>query len=281
MTLPAGLYVVATPIGNREDISTRAIQTLEQVNCIAAEDTRHSRILLDFYGIKTPFIALHEHNERESAQGILARIQAGEAIALISDAGTPLLSDPGYFLVRQVQEAGLLVIPIPGACAPIAALSAAGLPTDRFCFEGFLPAKSSSRLKFLQQLVKETRTLIFFESPHRIMESLRALCEVFGQDREAAIARELTKKFETIRRDTLGALLEWLITDENQQRGEFVILVHGAILSPQEDEQDVRAREIIEILSKELPLAQTVKLTAAITGLKKNQVYDLALQSKK
>jgi 16S rRNA (cytidine1402-2'-O)-methyltransferase len=276
--LPSALYVVATPIGNRDDISTRAQTVLASVNLIAAEDTRHSRILLDSLGIRTPLIALHEHNERQTAHAILEKIKQGESVALISDAGTPLLSDPGYFLVRQAQEENIQVIPIPGACAAITALSAAGLPTDRFCFEGFLPAKSASRKKFLEQLKQETRTIIFYESPHRIMESVTDIAEVFGDQREAVIARELTKKFETIRRANLATLIKWMKEDENQQKGEFVIIVHGAILDEDISEQDQEAIRILKILCEEMPMTQAVKLVASITGLKKNHVYELGLQ---
>lgn len=278
--IQAALYVVATPIGNRDDISTRAKEVLASVNVIAAEDTRHSRILLDSLEIKTPLIALHEHNERAASDAILKRIKQGEAIALISDAGTPLLSDPGYFLVRQAQEENITVIPIPGACAAIVALSAAGLPTDRFCFEGFLSAKSGPRKQTLEKLQHETRTLIFYEAPHRILDSLKAMQEVFGPQREAVIGRELTKKFETIRRAPLGELVPWVTADEMQQKGEFVVLVHGAAEQEMVSEKDQEALVILKVLCEELPVAQAARMVAAITGLKKNHVYDLALKIK-
>lgn len=275
--IQAALYIVATPIGNRDDISTRAKEVLASVQVIAAEDTRHSRILLDSLEIKTPLMALHEHNERAASDTILKRIQQGEAIALISDAGTPLLSDPGYFLVRQAQQENITVIPIPGACAAIVALSAAGLPTDRFCFEGFLPAKAGPRKQTLEKLQHETRTLIFYEAPHRILDSLQAMQEVFGPQREAVMGRELTKKFETIRRAPLGELVPWVAADAMQQKGEFVVLVHGAAEQEMMSEKDQQARAILKVLCEELPVAQAARMVAAITGLKKNYVYDLAL----
>ena len=272
------LYIVATPIGNLQDMTLRAIETLKSVDCIAAEDTRHSSSLLRQFAISTPIIALHEHNERERASHLLAKLLQGQSIALISDAGTPLISDPGFFLVRAVREAGVRIVPIPGACAAVAALSVAGLPTDRFVFEGFLPAKTKARLDRLQNLVAETRTLIFYESPHRILECLEAMLEVFGSARQVVIARELTKTFETLRAGSLVDLVEWTKSDANQQRGEFVVLVEG-------NEEKVNAdllcaEKIVSILLAELPVKQAVDLAVKITGEKKNFLYDLALKIK-
>ena len=205
---PGSLYVVATPIGNLDDISARALRILREVALIAAEDTRHSARLLQHFGIQTPLAACHEHNERDQGGRCLARLQAGEDVALISDAGTPLISDPGYHLVRQARAAGFAVVPVPGACALIAALSAAGLPSDRFIFEGFLPAKAAGRRARLEQVREEPRTLIFYEAPHRILECLQDMCEVFGDDRPALLARELTKTFETLQGLPLAELCE-------------------------------------------------------------------------
>ena len=210
------LYIVATPIGNMGDITLRAREVLGQVDVIAVEDSRRSGQLLNKLGVSSPMIALHEHNERQVCASLLQRIEQGEAVALISDAGTPLLSDPGYFLVQQARERSLRVIPVPGVSALIAALSVAGLPTDRFVFEGFLPAKSAARLQRLQKLRHESRTLIFYEAPHRIVEMIHDASTVFGQDREAVIARELTKTFETVHGDTLGKLLQWLQRSEER-----------------------------------------------------------------
>ncbi len=269
------LYIVATPIGNLQDMSLRAIETLKTVDCIAAEDTRHSAPLLQHFMVKTPLIALHEHNERECADLLIKRLKQGESIALISDAGTPLINDPGYFLVREARKAGIQVIPIPGPSALIAALSASGLPTDRFCFEGFLPAKSKHRLKHLETLRHETRTLIFYEAPHRVLESLQDMLETFGPEREVVIARELTKLYETIYSGTLSHLVEWVKQDENQQRGEIVLMVKGA--EAISNEVDDSLEDILKILLAELPLSQAVELAAKITNRRKNEVYQKAL----
>jgi 16S rRNA (cytidine1402-2'-O)-methyltransferase len=222
------LYIVSTPIGNLGDITPRALEILQAVELIAAEDTRHSARLLQHFGINTPMWALHDHNERTQAERIVQRLEGGENIALISDAGTPLISDPGYHLVRRVREAGFRVVPIPGACALIAALSASGLPTDRFAFEGFLPAKQQARLQRLEAVAADPRTLMFYESPHRLLDSLEAMRQVFGGDRYLVLARELTKTFETIHGAPLDQLIDWVRADANQQRGEFVLLLQGA-----------------------------------------------------
>ena len=275
---PGVLYVVATPIGNLDDLSPRALLTLNEVSLIAAEDTRHSSKLLRHFGILTPVTAFHEHNEREKAAELVAFLHSGKSIALISDAGTPLVSDPGYRLVRATHAAGIRVVPLPGACAAIVALSASGMPSDRFAFEGFPPVKSAARRAWFEALAGEPRTLIVYESPHRIVESLQDMVAVFGAAREAVYARELTKQFETVRHATLGELAHWVAEDANQQRGEIVVLIHGA--APAETETSEDATRILRILIKELPVRQAAALAAEITGQKKNQLYELALQLK-
>lgn len=276
MTQCGTLYVVATPIGNLGDMTARAIVVLQQVDLIAAEDTRHSGPLLQHFGITTPCIACHDHNEREIAAGLVARIMAGESIALISDAGTPLISDPGYHLVRAAREASVPVVPIPGASAMIAALSVSGLPSDRFSFEGFLPAKSSARRQRLQALADEGGTLIFYESTHRIEESLADMAEVFGLERYVVIAREITKRFETVHGDTLENLIAWIATDANQTKGEFVVMVHGAA-APETRVVDAETERVLRLLLEELPVKQAAALAAKITGAKKNALYQFAL----
>ncbi len=269
------LYVVATPIGNLADFSPRAQSVLSQVDLIAAEDTRHSRKLLDHFGINTAVTAYHEHNEREKAGTLLAALREGRNVALITDAGTPLVSDPGFGLVRQARAAQIRVVPIPGPCAAITALSAAGLPSDRFAFEGFPPAKETARRGFFEDRRAETRTLIFYETPHRIADSLRDMAETFGAEREAVFARELTKQFETIRTGTLGELAAWVAGDPNQQRGEIVVLVRGAVLD--ETALDAQAERVLRMLLSELPVKQAAHLAAEITGRKKNLLYQRAL----
>ncbi|MFN3587147.1 MAG: 16S rRNA (cytidine(1402)-2'-O)-methyltransferase [Moraxellaceae bacterium] len=270
------LYVVATPIGNLADFSPRAIATLKAVAVVAAEDTRHSSRLFQHFAIDTRLVALHDHNEAAQVEAFLARLRAGEDVALISDAGTPLVSDPGYRLVAAAQAAGLRVVPVPGACAAIAALSAAGLPSDRFVFEGFLPAKAAARRERLVALAAEPRTLIFYEAPHRVAECLVDLREVLGGERRAVLARELTKAFETIRQCSLTALSEWVAADSNQQRGEIVLVVEGArIVADTEDWGE--ADRVLRILMAELPLKQAAALAAELTGRKKNALYERAL----
>jgi len=273
MTQQAGrLWVVATPIGNLDDLSPRARRMLAEADLIAAEDTRHSAALLHHAGIATRCIALHEHNEREISIELVERMRAGAQIALISDAGTPLISDPGFRLVRAAREAGITVSPVPGACAAIAALSAAGLPSDRFVFEGFLPAKSGARRTHLQSLRNETRTLIFYESSHRIVETLDDVVAVFGGERRAVVARELTKLFETVLDGTLADLAARVLADPNQQRGEFVVLVGGAV----EDAATARlgeGRRLFELLRKELPPGRAAKLAADISGASRKLLY--------
>jgi len=273
------LYVVATPIGNLEDMTPRAIRILSEVDLIAAEDTRHSGKLLKHFGIEAKTEALHEHNERSQVPKLIEILQAGKSIAFITDAGTPLVSDPGFHLVRSARQAGLTVIPVPGACAAIAALSAAGLPSDRFVFEGFPPAKSAARRAVFEKLREEARTLIFYESPHRILESLKEMAEIFGPEREAVLARELTKQFETVRSGTLTELSEWVKRDPHQQLGEFVILIHG-VPRAEREAVDEEAERVLRILLEELPVSQAAALAAKITGLKKNRLYEYALSFK-
>jgi len=273
--ISGALYVVATPIGNLGDISQRAIEVLSEVTVIAAEDTRHSGKLLHHFGIKTATIALHDHNERVVSESIVARLQAGEAVALVSDAGTPLISDPGFHLVAQARVVGCQVIPVPGASALLAALSASGLPSDRFIFEGFLPAKAGARMAKLEQLRDDSRTLVFYEAPHRIEESIAAMVAAFGGERQAVIARELTKTFETIHGDTLAALMSWLAADANQRKGEFVVVVSGAVV---EDRTiDAETERVLRLLLEEVSLKQAAALAAKITGVKKNLLYQFAL----
>lgn len=274
------LYVVATPIGNLQDISERAIATLKGVSRIAAEDTRHSARLLSHFGINTPMVALHEHNEREITPQLLDRLAAGDDLALISDAGTPLISDPGFCLVRAARAAGFRLVPVPGPAACIAALSVAGLPADHFVFEGFLPARAAARRRRLEELARERRTLVFHESSHRIIECIADMAEILGGDRPAVVARELTKMFETIESGALGALLDWLQADSDQQKGEFVVLVQGCPAAG-DGVLDESARQVLAVLVAELPLKQAASLAAKITGLARNELYAQALEMKK
>lgn len=271
------LFVVATPIGNLEDISARALRVLSEVALIAAEDTRHSVRLLQHFGITTPLAACHEHNEREEEGRFIKRLLAGDNVALISDAGTPLISDPGYHLVRQARAAGIRVVPLPGACALIAALSAAGLPSDRFIFEGFLPAKQVARRSRLDSLKEEPRTLIFYEAPHRILESLQDMEEIFGAERPAVLGRELTKTFETLKGLPLAELRAWVEADSNQQRGECVLLIGGWQAPQGEDAIDANAHRVLRLLLTELPVKRAAAVAAEITGVRKNLLYQLAL----
>ncbi len=265
------LWVVATPIGHRDDISARALMVLGQAALVAAEDTRHTRPLLAHHGLDKPLTALHEHNERDVVAQILSRLRAGDDVALVSDAGTPLISDPGFRLVRAARAAGIRVSPVPGACAAVAALSVAGLPSDRFVFEGFLPSKSAARQARLRELADETRTLIFYESSHRIVQSLADMREVFGADREAVLARELTKRFETVIGQPLQRLAATVGADADQQRGEFVVLVAGN--SEHLDARVAEGRRIFAILRDELPPARAAKMAAAITGAPRKALY--------
>ncbi|MFC4528723.1 16S rRNA (cytidine(1402)-2'-O)-methyltransferase [Dyella halodurans] len=269
---PGLLWVVATPIGHRDDFSARAIETLRSVAVIAAEDTRHSRPLLTHYNIGTPLVALHEHNERDVVDAIVRRLQGGESVALISDAGTPLISDPGFRLVRAARAAGIRCAPVPGPCAAIAGLSVAGLPSDRFVFEGFLPPKSAARRARLQELAGDPRTLIFYESSHRVAESLADMRDVFGAAREGVLARELTKLFETVLGEPLGELATRVVSDPDQQRGEHVILVAGR--GEETDAREAEGRRVFALLREELPPAKAAKLAAAITGAPRKLLYE-------
>lgn len=271
----ATLYVVSTPIGNLDDITLRALQTLKQVDLIGAEDTRHTRQLLDHFSITTPLMAYHEHNEDKTAGQLLARLEQGENIALVSDAGTPLIADPGYRLVKAVSEAGYAVVPIPGVSALVTALSVAGLATDRFSFEGFLPAKNEARKKRLAELHREPRTLIFYEAPHRLVASLKTMVEALGADREAVLARELTKRFETILRAPLAKLLQQVEGDADQQRGEMVVLIEGN--SAKVDPNSESVKQTLTTLLQELPVKQAAGLASKLTGVKKNRLYQMAL----
>ena len=272
------LYVVATPIGNLDDISARALRVLREVALIAAEDTRHSQRLLQHFGIGTPLAACHEHNERDQGGRFIGRLQAGEDVALISDAGTPLISDPGFHLVRSARAAGIPVVPVPGACALIAALSAAGLPSDRFIFEGFLPAKATGRRQRLEALREEPRTLLFYEAPHRLLESVEDMLAVFGSERPALLARELTKTFETLKGLPLAELREFIAADSNQQRGECVLLVGGWQAPEGEEAVSAESLRVLDLLLAEMPVKRAAALAAEITGVRKNLLYQAALE---
>ncbi|GHH55287.1 ribosomal RNA small subunit methyltransferase I [[Pseudomonas] boreopolis] len=271
MTVPGILHVVATPIGNLADLSPRAQEVLRGVDAICAEDTRHSKQLLAHFGIERPLLALHEHNEDAIAQKIVARLLDGQALALVSDAGTPLVSDPGFRLVRAARAAGVKVSPVPGPSAAIAALSVAGLPSDRFAFEGFLPAKASARRERLARLAGEARTLVFYESSHRIAESLADLGEAFGTNRPAVVARELTKLFETVLDGTLGELRARVEADPDQRKGEFVVMVQGA--GEDESAKIAEGRRVYALLNAHLPPSAAAKLAAEITGAPRKALY--------
>lgn len=272
------LYLVPTPIGNLADITERALTILRQCDAIAAEDTRHSGQLLQHYGIHTPMFALHDHNERQRAAQVIDRLQQGESIALISDAGMPLISDPGYVLVSQCRQLGIPVTALPGACAVVTALAASGLPTDRFAFEGFLPAKPQQRRKRLQVLLLEPRTLIFYESPHRIVEALADVAAVVGSERPCVLARELSKQFETYLTGTVAEVQQQVLADANQQRGEMVLMLGGAVAT-ETDTATTEALATLAILRRELPLKKAAALAAEIHGVRKNALYQLALDA--
>ena len=273
---PESLYVVATPIGNLADMSARAIEVLKDVDVIAAEDTRHSGHLLQHYAIKTPTVSLHEHNEQQRSEVLLSRLLAGEAVALISDAGTPLISDPGYRLVSLVREHGINVVPIPGCSALVAALSASGLASDKFSFEGFLPSKQAARKQTLEKLKNETRTMIFYESPRRLNNTLNDMESVFGRERPACLARELTKLHETIVTKPLAKLQSWVDSDSNQQRGECVVLVEGNRI--QQDVSEGEVDRFLTILLDDLPVKRAAAITAALLSVSKNKAYEQALK---
>ncbi|MDK9420918.1 16S rRNA (cytidine(1402)-2'-O)-methyltransferase [Pectobacterium carotovorum] len=270
------LYIVPTPIGNLGDITQRALAVLASVDLIAAEDTRHTGLLLQHFAINARLFALHDHNEQQKADVLLAKLQSGQSIALVSDAGTPLINDPGYHLVRRCREAGVRVVPLPGACAAITALSASGLPSDRFCYEGFLPAKTKGRKDKLRELGEETRTLIFYESTHRLLDSLQDISEVLGAERYVVLAREITKTWESIHGAPVGELLAWVKEDENRRKGEMVLIVEGH----QVDDSALSAEALrtLVLLRAELPLKKAAALAAEIHGVKKNALYRYGLE---
>jgi len=269
------LYVVATPIGNLEDLTGRARAVLADVDAVAAEDTRHTGALLRTLGISRPLVSLHEHNERDRVPGLIERICAGESIALVTDAGTPLVSDPGFELVRAAIARGVRVVPVPGASALLAALCVSGLPPDRFAFEGFLPARQGERKSRLQALREEPRTLVFYEAPHRLAAALADLASIFGAERPASVARELTKAFESVYRGPLGELAAQARTNADMCRGEIVVLVGGAPAAPS---LAVDARQVLEVLLAELPPAQAAKLAARLTGASRAELYAAATE---
>ncbi|MEO9522781.1 16S rRNA (cytidine(1402)-2'-O)-methyltransferase [Marinobacter alexandrii] len=275
------LYIVATPIGNLDDLSARAVSVLNSVEVVAAEDTRHSGRLLQHLGLNKRLIALHDHNERDRAGSLLQELEAGRNVALISDAGTPLISDPGYVLVREARNRGLKVSPIPGACALVAALSAAGLPTDRFLFVGFLPAKRSGRRAALEQQVRETATLVFYESPHRILDAVSDIAAVFGEEREIVLGRELTKTFETFYSGSVAEVLATLEADPHGTKGEFVVMIRGAEpVASDDDAGTLDVDRLLKLLLPELPVKKVAKLVAELSGRPKNELYQRALELK-
>jgi 16S rRNA (cytidine1402-2'-O)-methyltransferase len=265
--------LVATPIGNLDDLPPRAVATLKAVAAIGAEDTRHSATLLARFGIGTPVFAVHEHNEREIAERIVARVRAGESIALISDAGTPLISDPGYRVVTAARAAGITVRAVPGPCAVVVALSLAGLPTDRFVFEGFLPHKAGERRERLRALAMETRTLVFYEAKHRVVDFLQDAAAVLGSERAASLARELTKVHETVLHGTLAELAQRVAADPEQQLGEMVVVIGGAAQDEGDAARLIEGRRVFDLLKSELPPGRAAKLAAAITGAPRNALY--------
>lgn len=273
------LYVVATPIGNLKDITYRAVEILKSVDRIAVEDTRHSAPLLKHLSVDKPTLCIHEFNEQKRLGVLMDYLCEGENIALISDAGTPLISDPGYRLVNLARAEGIKIVPIPGPCAAITALCAAGLPTDRFTFEGFLPARDEARANKLKALLHEPRTMIFYEAPHRVLSSLQTMAQVFGGDRHAVVARELTKMYESILANSLDDLVAYYEANADKQRGEIVVMIAGAE-ERQVDSREVVPEEVLAVLMEAMPLKQAVTLASKITGERKNILYDLALIKK-
>ncbi|MCG9512104.1 16S rRNA (cytidine(1402)-2'-O)-methyltransferase [Acinetobacter pittii] len=274
--MSAQLFVVATPIGHLDDMTFRAIDILKSVSIVAAEDTRQSAQLFKHYNISTQLTACHDHNESNKIEQLVQRLLAGDNIALISDAGTPLISDPGFKLVRAAQEHGIRVVPVPGACAAIAALSAVGLPSDRFSFEGFLPSKASQRISQFEKLKNETQTLIFYEAPHRILECVKNMAEVFGENRPVGFAREITKTFETIKKMTLKDLVSFIENDHNQEKGEIVLVVGGA--PEKTDLEQEKLDELLKRLLQDLSVKAASQLAADLTGVKKKVAYQRALE---
>lgn len=269
--------MVATPIGNRDDLSGRAIKTLQACFCVYAEDTRHSRPLLQYHGIETPLRSLHEHNESARASAIIAQLESEGSVAIISDAGTPLINDPGYRIVRACQNAGFSVSPVPGASALIAALSVAGIPTDRFLYAGFPPAKSTARRSWLAPFAKMSCTVVLYESPHRILASLNDLADVFGGEREMCLARELTKKFETVIRAPIADVQQALDADPQQQRGEFVLIIAGAPETAVMTADQAELATMLTTLMKHMPLKTAAKVASELSGVPKKQVYELGV----
>ena len=274
--MSAQLFVVATPIGHLDDMTFRAIDILKSVSIVAAEDTRQSAQLFKHYNISTQLTACHDHNESNKIEQLVQKLLAGDSVALISDAGTPLISDPGFKLVRAAQEHGIRVVPVPGACAAIAALSAVGLPSDRFSFEGFLPSRASQRISQLEKLKNETQTLIFYEAPHRILESVKDMAQVFGEDRPVGFAREITKTFETIKKMTLKDLVRFIENDHNQEKGEIVVVVGGA--ATKTDLEQEKLDELLKRLLQDLSVKAASQLAADLTGIKKKIAYQRALE---
>jgi len=272
----AALYIVPTPIGNMNDITLRALTVLEQVDLICAEDTRHTGKLLAHHNVTTQTMSVHDHNERQRVQTLVNKLEQGQSIALVSDAGTPLISDPGYHLVNGIRAAGFPVVPLPGACAAITALSGAGVATDRFCFEGFLVAKSVGRQTQLRALQSESRTMVFYESPRRVVSTIEDMVAIFGDDRHIVLARELTKTFETIHGAPAAQLLEWLNSDENNRRGEMVVMVSGY----KKDDESITPEVIdaLKLLATELPLKKAAALVAKLYDEKKNALYKVGLE---
>lgn len=273
------LYIVATPIGNLADISRRAVETLSSVDRVCAEDTRNTRKLLSHLGIKKPLVALHDHNERQKIDSVAKWLLEGDDIALVSDAGTPLISDPGYHLVKSLREMEFEIIPIPGACAIITALSAAGLATNKFCFEGFLPAKEAGRKQALLANYDSPYTQVYYESSHRIIHSIATMLAVFGGEKKVVLARELTKLYEQFFHGTLGELYDWLLADKMHQKGEFVIMLAATEVDKKDkDNFDSSVKQTLAILMEELPLKQAAKITAKLTGQSKNTLYKQGLK---
>lgn len=272
------LYVVATPIGNLGDLSTRARAVLSSVDVIAAEDTRHTGRLLQICGIDAALTSLHEHNEARKSEELLARLQAGESVAIVSDAGTPLISDPGFHLIAAARERHVPVVAIPGPCAAIAALSVAGLPTDRFVFEGFLPAKAAARLARLERLATEERTMIFYEAPHRLAEALLDMAKVLGGTRHASVSRELTKRYETTYSGTLEQLRDAAARDGDMARGEIVVIVEGSAALEEPGLQVMRHDEVLRALLEDLPPSQAARIAARLTGAKRSELYEAAVR---
>ncbi|MFT5298304.1 MAG: 16S rRNA (cytidine1402-2'-O)-methyltransferase [Colwellia sp.] len=272
------LYIVATPIGNLTDISQRALDVLTHVDIIACEDTRHTQRLLSTYSIKNKTLSLHDHNERQRQDYVATLLQEGKSIALVSDAGTPLISDPGFHLVRHCRQLNLPVSPIPGACAAIAALSVAGLPTDRFSFEGFLPSKSGARQSTLANLLEEPRTMVFYDAPRRAIDTVEDIVKVLGGERQVVISRELTKTFETVHSDSAENLLAWLKEDPNQLKGEMVLIIEGNKIDP--NAIPAKAIDTLKLLLEEMKPKKACAITAEIYGVKKNALYEIALSLK-